>query len=414
MTNCAELADYAWLIGPQAGAVLRDLAEESEPLHAAAARLRRQFSAGRTHLLLEQVDLRGRATAKFERADEMFFTRVGLEQATDQWVAAYKARRFAGRGPIADLCCGIGGDLIALADEAKVVGVDRDPVATCLATANAGGRAAVETSEVAHVDAGVFASWHIDPDRRPAGNRTSSLAWSDPNGDAIERLLAANPDAAIKLAPGADVPEDWCARCELEWISRDRQCRQLVAWHGELAQSPGERRATVLAADGRVARAVSGRPNQPMPLASQVDRFVCEPDPAVLAADLTGAVAAEHNLRAISAGVAYLTGATAVTDPALACFEVEEIHPLDLRQLARHLRARNVGRLEVKVRGVEHEPEKVRERLRLAGNQVATLLLTKLNRKRVAIVARRVQHGDAPTSPTSDPRPLTSPHAACL
>ena len=111
----AELADYEWLTGPQAAEVLCDLAGGCEPLHAAATRLRRQFSPARVHLLLEQVELRRRAAVKFERAEEMFFTRLGLEQATDLWVAAYKARRFAGRSPVADLCCGIGGDLLALA-----------------------------------------------------------------------------------------------------------------------------------------------------------------------------------------------------------------------------------------------------------------------------------------------------------
>ena len=48
-------------------------------------------------------------------------------------------------------------------------------------------------------------------------------------------MLARNANAAIKLAPATKLPPDWIARCELEWISRDRECRQLVAWHGNLA-----------------------------------------------------------------------------------------------------------------------------------------------------------------------------------
>src|SRR3954467_7412065 len=122
MTTCSDIADYEWLTGNEAGAVLAELAVDNIPLHTAISRLRGRFTSNQTHLLLEQTELRRRATAKFTQAHQMFFTRVGLEQATDQWVSRYKASRFtverAGASPppflIADLCCGIGGDLQAL------------------------------------------------------------------------------------------------------------------------------------------------------------------------------------------------------------------------------------------------------------------------------------------------------------
>ena len=231
MTICAELADYEWLTGAEAAAVLGDLAGGGEPLHRRAARLRRNFSATRVHLLLEQVELRQRARAKFARADELFFTRRGLEQATDEWVAGYKARRFAGREPVGDLCCGIGGDLLGLAAVAPSAGVDRDRIVAYLAAANAHALsrpATVESRDVSRTSAGDFASWHMDPDRRPGGRRTSSPARCSPDAATIADLLTAAPNAAIKLAPAAEIPDDWCDACELEWISRDRQCRQLV------------------------------------------------------------------------------------------------------------------------------------------------------------------------------------------
>ncbi len=58
----------------------------------------------------------------------MFFTQRGLEQATDEIVAAYKARRFRGREGIYDLCTGVGGDLLALANLGEATGFDRDPI----------------------------------------------------------------------------------------------------------------------------------------------------------------------------------------------------------------------------------------------------------------------------------------------
>ena len=67
---------------------------------------------------LTQARLRVRARAKFGAdADRMYLTAAGLEQATRAVVAEHRAARFAAAGAagVADLCCGIGGDLIALA-----------------------------------------------------------------------------------------------------------------------------------------------------------------------------------------------------------------------------------------------------------------------------------------------------------
>lgn len=411
MTSLTELADYQWLTGAEAAEVLVDLAVRAEPLHVATARLRKQHSPERVHLLVELAELRGRAAAKFARSDQMFFTLLGLEQATDEWVAAYKASRFAslaGRGKLADMCCGIGGDLLALGALGSSVGVDRDPIAAFLAAANAraaglGELVTLRTCEIDTLDAGDFAAWHIDPDRRSSGKRTTALDWSSPGVDVVERLLAASPHAAVKLAPAAAAPPSWEERCELEWISRDRQCRQLVAWHGDLAQQPGKRRATMLAPDGATWRSVVGLPNQPLPFAADLDQYLFEPEPAVLASHLTSVLATEHGLSAFSSGIAYLTGPAAVDDPALACFAVEEIMPIDMRKIAGRLRGRNIGQLEIKKRGVEHDPAAVRKQLHLDGEEAATLFLTKLGSKHTAILARRAHSN--PLIPTLNTQP---------
>jgi uncharacterized protein (DUF885 family) len=94
MSVCIDIADYKWLTGSEAAAYLAELAASAEPLHISIERLRRGLSPVKAHLLLEQVELRRRAREKFTSADRMFFTRVGLEQATDEWVARYKAARF--------------------------------------------------------------------------------------------------------------------------------------------------------------------------------------------------------------------------------------------------------------------------------------------------------------------------------
>jgi SAM-dependent methyltransferase len=403
VSDCIELADYEWLVGQQAAAVLTDLATGSESLPIVASRLRRQFSLAQVHLLLEQTELRKRAAAKFTHADSMFFTSLGLEQATDQWVARHKAARFAGRAQIADLCCGIGGDLLALAEQGTTIGIDRDPVATHLAAANARACRAhdqlaqtqFEITDADKFDLTDFAAWHLDPDRRPNRNRTTSLEWSDPNESVVERFLTDASHAAIKLAPAADVPDGWTDRCELEWISRDRECRQLVAWHGDLAKSPGLRRATALSNDGVPRYSFVGQANIGVPIAGRLGRFLFEPDSAVLAAHLTGALAAGHGLERVSAGVAYLSADAPSENPALASFEIAEVLPFETRRLAAHLRKLGIGTLEIKKRGVDVNPQQLRRELKLRGDQSATLILTPHNGKQIAILAHRIESSKA-------------------
>ena len=72
---------------------------------------------------------------------------------------------------------------MALAERGPVVGVDRDPAVAHIAEVNAGLLAASATVEVADADrysVADFAAWHIDPDRRPEGKRTTRIALHEP------------------------------------------------------------------------------------------------------------------------------------------------------------------------------------------------------------------------------------------
>jgi hypothetical protein len=399
--------DYRWLIGDDAVPWLAQAADQSRSLVVRASQFRKHLSAARVRLVLEQVELRRRAAEKFPQSARMFFTRKGLEQATDAWVAAYKAARFPAGETVADLCCGIGGDLLALALRGPSVGVDRDPVAGLLAEANLralgqlppGTVAAVGALDVCEASITGFTAWHIDPDRRPAGRRTTRAEFHDPSPAVIEQWLSRCPDAAVKLAPAAELPQHWGRAAEAEWIGRDRQCRQLVAWFGRLARHPGRRSATVLShspdGTGVSARTVVETDGSALPFAGGLGRYVLEPDPAVLAADLPGVLAAEHGLAALVPGGGYLTGdRPVVDDPALACFEVLESLPFDLKRLRQLLTAHDIGRLEIKKRGVAEDPQSLRRRLGLRGSQAAVLVIAPLGNSVTAMLCRRRMKDD--------------------
>ncbi|MEX0678432.1 MAG: hypothetical protein WD063_15235 [Pirellulales bacterium] len=390
-----SLDDYRWLTGPEGADWLARARALDGELTAKAARLRARLPPSRASLVLKQIELRRRAREKFTAADSMFFTARGLEQATDEVVALYKAARMPPGKRVFDLCAGIGGDLVALARHCETIGTDRDPVCATIAAANA--RALLEPArqpkitlgEAAEADLAGCHAWHIDPDRRPRGKRTTRVDLHDPATAVIDGLLAQNPHAAVKLAPAAELPDHWTEQAELEWIGRARGCRQLVAWFGTLAQEAGRRRATILGPSAEQVRTLVGRADQNVPVAPRIERYLFEPDAAVLAAKLEAALAAEHDLAAISSGVAYWTGPAAIADRALACFEIDEVLPLDVKRLGALLRARGIGRLEIKVRSVDQDPGQLRRRLRVVGDREATLLVTRIEKRVMAILARR-------------------------
>ncbi|MBX3412229.1 MAG: hypothetical protein KF708_05880 [Pirellulales bacterium] len=404
MTATGVLGDYRWLLGAEAAALMAETAERREPLVAATSRLRKSLSPERTHLVLEQVSLRAKAREKFQAAaEQMFFTPLGLEQATDRVVASYKARRYPQDVTCADLCCGIGGDLAALAERGPTLGVDCQEHKVLMAEANCRALGAAHPARglaagVEEVDVARFDVWHLDPDRRPHGGRTIRVEDHEPNDNFIRGLLGSRPNGAVKLSPAASLPGDWREVAEAEWISRGGECRQLVVWFGALASEPGTCCATRIA-NGGAYETLRGPAAAVPQTATRIGRYLIEPDPAVLAAGLSGVLAEQHRLEGIEPGIGYLTGDVPVNGLLAASFEVTAILPFQPKRLKALLRSRGLGRLEVKKRGVPYDPEELRRQLHVPGDEAATLIVTRFQGTVTALVTRRVgrvETGDTP------------------
>lgn len=376
MFETARSEDIDWLLGPDAGEELARLASVAETTPKLVTGLRRRHSPERAAMLIETAQLRRRGATKFPAADRLFLTAIGLQQATDFEVASWKARRFAGTQRIIDLCCGVGGDLMALAQMGPSLGIDRCDTTAKFAEANCratGGDARMLIGDATTADLS-GAAWHIDPDRRPRGKRTTRVELHEPNLAALDRMRGASPDAAIKLAPAAEPTEDWQRECELEWISRGGQCRQLVVWSGSLAAAPGSRGATMLRG-GNAVRFV-GRPGAAPRVVDSPGEFLFDPDPSLVAAHLVDAYAAQRGLTRFDPRVVYLTAAA--PDPAgmASAFRVRDVLVFKERPIADYLRQRGVGRLEIKHRGLELDPDALRRRLKLRGDESATLIVS--------------------------------------
>jgi hypothetical protein len=355
---------------------------------ALAARLRRSHDAGLVAAATTLVSLRQRACAKLgDDAPHLVLDRTGLEQATRAIVASHRAARLARSDAttVVDLGCGIGADLLALARAGlRVTGVDRDPARVEMARANLA--ACSLPGQVIHADAhrvdlSAYDAAFVDPARRGgAGRSFDPAAWSPP-WTFVQSLLVAEParHAVVKTAPGlphAMVPP----RVEAEWVSDGGDLVEAALWGPSLATA--RRRATVLPAGTTLTDL-----DDPGPLpAGQPLEHLYEPDDAVTRAGLVTAVAALVDGRLVDEHLAYVTSDRLVATPLARAFRVVEALPYRERALRAALRARDVGTLTIKKRGVDVVPEQLRRRLGLSGSAAATLVLTRVEGRGTALL----------------------------
>lgn len=394
-----ELAELTALLTPEGLRLVDELGaiDSTDGVASAVSRLRASgLSPDLVSAAVGQARLRTRARAKFgEFADRMLFTRAGLEQATRLEVGARHAGRFrdAGIRRVADLGCGIGGDSLAFAGLGlEVLAVDADEVTAALAAYNLapfGGDVRVQHARAEEVDlAGVDGVW-LDPARRTAGHtetaRVGAGDWSPP----LEWVwnLAARMPAGIKLGPAFDralIPAD----AEAQWISVDGSTIELVVWTGILAR-PDVRRAALVIRGGVAAELVASGDADDAPV-RELGAYLHEPEGAVIRARLIGEVARTMDAGMIDAKIAYLTSDDAVDSPFVQSFRVRERMPNDVKALARALRERGIGTLEIKKRGVDVDPATLRTKLKLRGPEAATLFVARVGDARVTLLADRV------------------------
>ncbi|MGC4914596.1 THUMP-like domain-containing protein [Streptomyces albogriseolus] len=376
--------DLAPLLTPE-GRALLDEVRDTDPAHelAVATRLRRDHPAELVSAALRQARLRQRAVAKFgaEDAARMFFTPNGVEQSTRRGVAAYRAERLraAGVRSVADLCCGIGGDAIALARAGiRVLAVDRDPQTAAAARANAdalglAGLIEVREADVTEVDTSAYDAVFVDPARRSSkrGRIFDPEAYSPPLSWAVRAALKAPRAAALKVAPG--IPHEAVpAEAEAEWMSDGGDVKEAVLWFGT---APGTIRATLLPGP----RTLVSR-GLPDPGVRPVGRYLYEPDGAVIRSHLVAEVAEPLDGGLIDPTIAYITADTLNPTPYATAYEITDRLPFNVKKLKALLREREVGVLTVKKRGSAVEPEELRRKAlpKPHGTASVTVFLTRV------------------------------------
>lgn len=373
--------------------IFERLAETRGSELAVQSALRRQFPDELVRAALLIHDLRKKAATKFRHADRMWFDRQGLEQSTNELISQYKAKRF--QGAVWDLCCGVGGDAIALAGHCDVTAVDLNPAACLRASWNAEVYGVDQRLKTVCADVLEFSETsglvHIDPDRRPGSSgRVSRIEDYVPGLDYLQRMISRMEGGAIKIGPasnfGGKFPD-----AEIELISLNGECKEATVWFGSLA-GPELFRATVLPSG----ESLAGHPMQAAAPIMPLGAYLYDPDPAVVRAGLVDLLAERLGLARLDAAEEYLTSDQLVLSPFVQPFEVLCNLPNNERELKAWLRQADIGNLEIKCRHIPIQADSLRRKLRPSGTASGVAIFARLEGKARIVGARRpIENGAA-------------------
>lgn len=362
----------AWLASPVGNQALLACAEQLPISPNEILRLRETYGLTRSKWLLEFAEQLFAASNKLNVPNALA-TRLALQQSTDHWLASYKSQQFPANVAVYDVCAGVGGDSLALATRGPVIALDRDPLLCACLQYNATqcGRNSLQVvcGPAEECSLPPDACLHIDPDRRVDAKRQVDPNCYSPSIPTVNRLLQQSVFAAVKLAPAAQIPDSWRDQMKrLEWISRDGECRQQVAWFEPEAVTDNLRQATRIERDGSssvLSATQEAYTSCRAAITDDVGSWLIDWDPAIRAAHLSDFAGIQLNATAVGDASGFFTiDHLPVAIPSwrklFSLFRVEWCGPLDRKQIRRILQENPPHALEIKVRGADVLPEALR------------------------------------------------------
>jgi hypothetical protein len=195
-------------------------------------------------------------------------------------------------------------------------------------------------------------------------------------------LLDGARTAGVKLGPALPhslIPE----AAEAEWITHRGETVEVALWAGPGAH-PGQRSALVMP-NARLAASQA----PPLPV-RELGRYLYEPAGAVIRAGVIPELGSQLGAGVLHPEVAYLTSDHLCGTPFATAFEVRRRLPFHLKALRAWVREAQIGVLEIKKRGIDVDPADLRKRLRLAGPNTATLVISPTPKGAVVAIVERV------------------------
>ena len=297
------------------------------------------------------------------------------QQATPARVAGVRAARIAETGAqmVHDVTCSVGSEAPAFRQRGIAwMGSDLDMSRLIMARHNLGQEAWLAQADALTpvTSRGVVVA---DPARRAGGRRITDPAQLLPP---LPDLLDAHAgrEMAVKCAPGIDYSE-WDGLVSV--VSVDGGVKEACLYTPGLAG--GVRREAVVLRE--VEERVTDLDDDTVDVTAP-QRYIIDPDGAVVRAGLVRGWAARHELSMLDEHIAYLTGEQ--IPAGYSGFPFLEAVPL--RALKKVLASHGAGSVEILVRGVDVDPDQLRKKLKLRGKAQMAVVIARIGDQAVAHV----------------------------
>jgi hypothetical protein len=351
---------------------------------------------GRTDLpvraMAEQIACRQKALKKLPSLSRfpLLYTRLGLEQASGERAAEWKAGLMSGRR-IIDLTGGLGIDTIFFARRfAEVVYCERDAVLAELAEHNrrTNGIANVQSlvGDCARILEGFpddFFDWvFVDPARREQGGRSVGLEATSPDVVAMHDLMLRKaPRVCIKASPALEISgleEKLPSLSSIVVVSVEGECKEILLMLDRehvAGKRPSVRAVCLDAGVFEIGSKESETADRLV--ASDCGAWLYEPDAAIIKARLTGELARNLNLEYLNNSVDYLTSERLAKPFPGRSFRVEECLPFKPKSFRAELASRGISKAAVQRRDFPLSVEELRKKYRIGESSELFLFFTK-------------------------------------
>jgi len=384
--NITSLIDYLDLEGDS---LLKEIRALANPSINTIQKLIEQNPTAPIREFLTLIKIQQKISGKVESAEKLIFTSKGAEQCSSSVIAKYHARKLEKYDSFADLCCGNGIDLIAMAkgkSDVFAVDLDEETLAAAKYNCKSSGLSNVtfqnDKAEDFSQQVEVIFS---DPDRRVSGTRVVKAEEMSPP---LSALLAMNNSAGnfmIKLAPALDYksiilefPHTW------EFVSENGTLKEILLCTGNLATKGVKRKAVLLPTE----KVLSDNSSEVE--VSDLSNYILEPDPAVIRSNLVAELGEKLNYCLLDKHIALLTGTELVETNLGKLYRVDFEMNYNLKNLKKYLREERVGELVIKTRGFPETVEQFRKKIKLKGNARKLMFIVRIGNGHRVIFANPV------------------------
>lgn len=344
--------------------------------------------------MAEQLACRQKAEKKLPTLSKhkLLYTPLSLEQSSGERTAAYKASFMSGTRAI-DLSGGLGIDAMFLSQVFKeVVYCERDSLLCALVehnlkvsgVDNVKVRNGESISLLAEYPDNSFDWIFVDPARREEGRRSIALDAASPDVVASHDLLLRHAQrVCIKASPALEISglkKLLPALQTIVVVSVDRECKEilLLLKRAYPADGPVQVKAVCLNAfTEEITEVAGGNSDAPRVVGTAVKEYLYEPDPAIIKARLSAALARDSGLQFVNRSVDYLTADRKIEAFPGRTFRVVECVTYKPKSFRAFLERHAITGASIQRRDFPLSADELRKKYRLLESERAFLFFTK-------------------------------------